>query len=203
MAGQNYQGLSRFRKSVSRFSDRNLRQNKSLSRRNVGEATQVCLGPVGHHAFSTCRRSIPEVACRLPHHDRGRWDARSAAHAVMPQHIDPRLRSRSTGRIGEGPETPGANCVTHANSAGEKGEMPIRMVALMFSRVDQRFLAVCIPYGPADSRQAASFGLHALRATLVEIERVKSWRYWARIGKARCLLPQDDRMGFPDGNTTS
>ena len=36
-------GVSRFRKSVSRFSDRNLRQNKRLSRRSVGEATQVCL----------------------------------------------------------------------------------------------------------------------------------------------------------------
>jgi hypothetical protein len=34
---------SRFRKSVARFSDRNLRQNKRLSRRSVGEATQVCL----------------------------------------------------------------------------------------------------------------------------------------------------------------
>jgi hypothetical protein len=32
---------SRFRKSVPRFSDRNLRQNKRLSRR--GEAKQVCL----------------------------------------------------------------------------------------------------------------------------------------------------------------
>jgi hypothetical protein len=36
--------LSRFRKSITRFSDKNLQQNKRLSRRSVGEATQVCLG---------------------------------------------------------------------------------------------------------------------------------------------------------------
>jgi biopolymer transport protein ExbB len=42
--------LGRFRKSVTRFSGKNLRQNKWLSRRSVGEATQVCLGNLATHS---------------------------------------------------------------------------------------------------------------------------------------------------------
>ena len=56
--------LSRFRKSAPRFSDKNLRHNKTLSGRSVGLPTQVCLGS----------RQVPVVApdrtTADPHPDR-------------------------------------------------------------------------------------------------------------------------------------
>jgi hypothetical protein len=56
------------------------------------------------------------------------------------QHIDP---SQPVDRENwRRPGTAGANCDTHANSAGEKEKMSIRVVAPMFSRVDPRFFAV-------------------------------------------------------------
>jgi uracil-DNA glycosylase len=63
--------LSRFRKSVARLSDENLRQNKSPSRRSVGLPTQVCL-EAELAAVRACRicRDAPRYGTPLAHEPR-------------------------------------------------------------------------------------------------------------------------------------